>query len=103
MEAFEKTAALHDVPERKRVSLLAPKCLNTLSHSNTKSSLESSDVRRKKGLDSPRYTRKKGVMLYGQKVSTLYLIQIQRVGLKVGSREEGWGGGSPRCIRKKRG
>ena len=37
MEELEKTAALHDVPETEGVSCLASKCLNTLSHSNTKS------------------------------------------------------------------
>jgi hypothetical protein len=37
MEALEKTASFHDVPETKGVRVLASKCLKDLSHSNIKS------------------------------------------------------------------
>jgi hypothetical protein len=32
------------------------------------------------------YQKKKGLMFYGQNIPALYLIQVQRVSLKVGSR-----------------
>jgi hypothetical protein len=49
---------------------------------------------------STMYQKQNGLVVYGQNVSKLYIIQIRRVRLRYGSRYEETGCGSPRCSTK---
>jgi hypothetical protein len=103
MQALEKTAALHDVPETKGLSVYRQNVSSLYLIQVQRVSLKVGSGGEKMGVALHDVLETKGVSVYRQNVLSVYPVQIQRVSLKVWSQDGKDGRASPRCIRNKRG